>query len=58
MMKKEKDLQELALSYINGNISYVRNIVNKENCMAGLCDELFDILSERDYKLFLKRMKI
>jgi hypothetical protein len=51
--------QNLAVSYINGNISYVRNAIKKDpELRLPLYDELYDMLTEEDYKLFLKRMEV
>ena len=49
--------QDLAVSYINGNISYVKKELERGAVThMALCDELYDMLNEEDYRLFLKRM--
>ena len=54
----DEDMQELALSYINGNISYVRDKLKHDSSLKlALADELFNTLSTQDYRLFLKRMQ-
>ena len=57
-MDKMTKEQNYAVSYINGDISYViEAIKNNEITYMALCDELFDMLSDTDFKLFLTRMK-
>ena len=51
--------QNIAHSFINGNISWVREQLNKDKKLyIGVSDELFDMLEPEQFKRFTQLMSL